>query len=80
MRTASLGPRRHPQHTQQRHSAGRGMYGFTSLACQPLLLKKRERVWGIVHIRLVPVKEFPNTNQIAERMNVYRKNVMNVLA
>ena len=36
-----------------------------NLACQPLLLKKRERVWGIVHTRCVPVKEFPNTNQIA---------------
>ena len=42
--------------------------------------RSRERVWGIVHIRRVPVKEFPNTNQIAERMNVHRKNVINVLA
>ena len=52
----------------------------TSLTRQPLLLKKRERVWGIVHIQFVPVMEFPNTNQIAECMNVYRKNVINVLA
>ena len=28
-----------------------------------------------MHIRRVLVKEFPNTNQIAERMTVHRKNV-----
>ena len=53
---------------------------IVSLARQPLLLKRRERIWGIVHIWLVPVKEFPNINQIAEHMNVYRKNVINVFA
>ena len=44
-----------------------------SLARQPLLLKKGERVWGIVHIRHIPIKEFPNTSQLAERMNVHCK-------
>ena len=54
-------------------------------ARQPILLRCRkrelelERVWGIVHIRRVPVKEFPNTNQIAERRNVHHKNVIHVL-
>ena len=45
-----------------------------SLARQPFLLKKRERVWGIVHIQFVPVKEFPNTNQIVEHMDVHYKH------
>ena len=40
---------------------------------------ERERVWGIVHIRRFPIKEFPKTNQIAERMNIHCKNVINVL-
>ena len=34
---------------------------------------------GIVHIQFVPVKEFPNTNQIAECMDIHCKNVLNVL-
>ena len=39
----------------------------------------REGIWGIVHIQHVPVKEFPNTNQIAKRTNVYRKSVINII-
>ena len=43
----------------------------------PPTRKERESgARGIVHIRRVAVKEFLNTNQIAERMNVHRKNVI----
>ena len=40
---------------------------------------KRERVWGIIYIQRVPVKEFPNTIQIAERMTIHHKNVIYIL-